>query len=61
MNAKRSYIISFYPSISFRQHLKRNNKVINSVTRLTSATRGKKRDKTMRLGREQKQFKKIFE
>lgn len=61
MNAKRSYIISFYPSISFRQHLKRNNKVINSVTRLTSATRGEKRDKTMRLGREQKQFKKIFE
>lgn len=41
MNAKRSYIISFYPSISFRRHLKRNNKVINSVTRLTSATRGK--------------------
>lgn len=50
MNAKRSYIISFYPSISFRQHLKRNNKVINSVTRLTSATRGEKKGQNDEIG-----------
>lgn len=60
MNAKRSYIISFYPSISFRQHLKRNNKVINSVTRLTSATRGRKKGQNDEIGTRTKTVQKDF-